>query len=194
MSKRPANTEPRAPSTCWTNWRPPDRLIAPSAPLAAVARSRANGARSQSFNRVEGETISRRNGMPRNNNRGRSSSRSNNDWGVTELVRDRPIAAAAAAAGAAAAGLFLWSRRQQISQQLSNLSDQIGEWTQNMGSGDGSWTGGGNTGGMTTGSSSSGMSESGGGTAGLGSTSGGGASGGSASGRGRAKSTADTQQ
>ena len=42
--------------------------------------------------------------MPRSSNR--SGSRSD-DRGVTELVRERPIAAAAAAAGAAAAGLFL---------------------------------------------------------------------------------------
>ena len=56
------------------------------------------------------------------------------------MVRERPIAAAAAAAGAAAAGLFLWSRRAQISNQLSSLSDQIGEWTENMGSGDGQLT------------------------------------------------------
>ena len=75
--------------------------------------------------------------MPRGNSRG---GRNNNptgrnqysDWGVAELVRERPFAAAAAAAGAAAAGLFLWSRRSQISQQLSNLSDQIGEWTDSM--------------------------------------------------------------
>ena len=77
--------------------------------------------------------------MARNSNRGRSSSSSrNDDWGVTELVRERPFAAAAAAAGAAAAGLFLWSRRSQISQQLSNLSDQIGEWTESMRSDNGS--------------------------------------------------------
>jgi len=77
--------------------------------------------------------------MPRNSNRG---GRNNNptgrnqysDWGVMEMARERPIAAAAAAAGAAAAGLFLWSKRSAISQQLSNLSDQIGEWTEAMGS------------------------------------------------------------
>jgi hypothetical protein len=75
--------------------------------------------------------------------RGRNQSKNNNptgrnqysDWGVMEMARERPIAAAAAAAGAAAAGLFLWSKRSQISQQLSNLSDQIGEWTESMGSG-----------------------------------------------------------
>ena len=78
--------------------------------------------------------------MPRSNSRG---GRNNNptgrnqysDRGVMEMARERPIAAAAAAAGAAAAGLFLWSKRNAISQQLSNLSDQIGEWTENMSSG-----------------------------------------------------------
>ncbi len=78
--------------------------------------------------------------MPRNSNR---NGRNNNptgrnqysDWGVMDMARERPIAAAAAAAGAAAAGLFLWSRRNQISQQLSNISEQIGEWTGNMGTG-----------------------------------------------------------
>ncbi|HEY4070143.1 MAG TPA: hypothetical protein VGM04_01130 [Sphingomicrobium sp.] len=75
--------------------------------------------------------------------RGRNQSKNNNpsgrnqysDWGVMEMARERPIAAAAAAAGAAAAGLFLWSKRSQISQQLSNISDQIGEWADDMGSG-----------------------------------------------------------
>jgi len=79
--------------------------------------------------------------MPRNNNRG---GRNNNpsgrnqysDWGVMEMARERPIAAATAAAGAAAAGLFLWSRRTQISHQPSDLSDQIGEWTHSMRSGE----------------------------------------------------------
>src|SRR4051794_30830672 len=77
--------------------------------------------------------------MPRSNNRG---GRNNNpsgrnqysDWGVMEMARERPFAAAAAAAGAAAAGLFLWSKRAQISDQLSSLSDQIGEWREGYGS------------------------------------------------------------
>jgi hypothetical protein len=136
--------------------------------------------------------------MPRNNSRG---GRNNNpsgrnqysDWGVMEMARERPFAAAAAAAGAAAAGLFLWSKRAQISNQLSNLSDQIGEWTENRGS---DWSSSDDTGGLTTsqsGSSSSqrGMSETGGGNASLGSSSGGGTTG-SASGRGRARSTPTT--
>jgi hypothetical protein len=91
--------------------------------------------------------------MPRENNRGgssRSSRSSRNDWGVMEMARERPIAAAAAAAGAAAAGLFLWSKRSQISQQISNLSDQIGEWTENMGSGGGNPPAMDDTAGLTT--------------------------------------------
>ena len=127
--------------------------------------------------------------MPRTSNRGR---RNNNpsgrnqyssDFGVTELVRERPIAAAAAAAGAAAAGLFLWSKRQQISNQLSNLSDQIGEWTESR-SGDEID----DTAGLTTTTPRRGMSETGGGNASLGRTSGGGGTRGTASGRGRARS------
>ena len=72
--------------------------------------------------------------MPRTNRRGSNRGQNNNpsgrnqysSGGVTDLVRERPVAAAAVAAGAAAAGLFLWSRRSQISEQIGNLSDQIG--------------------------------------------------------------------
>ena len=134
------------------------------------------------------------------NNRGGSNrgSRNNNpsgrnqyssDWGVMEMARERPIAAAAVAAGAAAAGLFLWTKRSQISDQLSSLSDQFSEWTQGMGSSSEDFD---DTGGLTTSSQSSsrqrGMSETGGGNASLGGSTG------SASGRGRAKSTAAMQE
>jgi len=136
--------------------------------------------------------------MARNNSRG---GRNNNpsgrnqysDWGVMEMARERPFAAAAAAAGAAAAGLFLWSKRTQISNQLSSLSDQIGEWSQSMGSTDGGWTGGNDTGGIAASTGQRGMSETGGGNATSGRSSGGGGSMGSASGRGRAKSAPATQ-
>ena len=152
--------------------------------------------------------------MPRGNNPG---GRNNNptgrnqysDWGVMEMARERPFAAAAAAAGAAAAGLFLWSKRAQISDQLSNLSDQIGEWREGMGSSE--FETGDDTAGLTTSASTGsrptgtrstkgrgttsrrGMSETGGGNASLGAHSGGG--GGmttSASGRGRAQQTTPT--
>ena len=147
--------------------------------------------------------------MPRDNSRGRND---RNDWGVMEMARERPLAAAAAAAGAAAAGLFLWSKRNQISNQLSNLSDQIGEWKDNMSSDDNSMMD--DTAGLTTtgrtrsgagsrsasGTSSAsttrartvrtrGMSETGGGNASLGAHSGGigTTTTGSPSGRGRAR-------
>jgi hypothetical protein len=121
-----------------------------------------------------------------------------------DIARERPIAAAAAAAGAAAAGLFLWSRRAQISNQLSNLSDQIGEWTENFGS-EGQFETDDDTAGLTTAGSTrsasgrgrtsrpiAGMSETGGGNASLGARSGGGGVRSTASGRGRARSTPTT--
>ena len=137
--------------------------------------------------------------MARNNRGGRSNSNNNpsgrNQYsgGVMDMARERPIAAATAAVGAAAAGLFLWSRRTQISDQLSSLSDQVSEWSQNMRSGESSsFSGSEDTGGSTA--SQRGMSETGGGNASLGRSSGGGGSRGSASGRGRAQSTPTTQQ
>jgi hypothetical protein len=137
--------------------------------------------------------------MPRTSNRGRNnnpSGRNQYSTGVTDLVRERPRAAAAAAAGAAAAALFLWSRRTQISNQLSNLSDQIGEWTDNFRQGDlTDDTGGLTTTGSTTSRSTTarGMSETGGGNASLGRRSGGGGIRSNATGRGRAQSTTATQ-
>lgn len=84
--------------------------------------------------------------MPTNKTN-RSSNRSNNngtmgraqdmagEWG--ETVKDRPLVSAAAAAGAVAAGVFLWSKRNQISGQISRLSDQITDWAGEMRSSDG---------------------------------------------------------
>ena len=147
--------------------------------------------------------------MPRGGNRGGNRGARNNnpsgrnqysDWGVMEIARERPIAAAAAAAGAAAAGLFLWSKRTQISNQLSNLSDQIGEWTEGMRGSDMS-SDMDDTGGLTTTGKSAmastssrqrGMSETGGGNASLGRRSGGGGIRANASSRGRAKGIPST--
>ena len=73
----------------------------------------------------------------RGGNRGgnRRGGRNNNPEGrnqysssVVSTARDNPIATAAAVGGAVAAGVFLWSRRNQISDQISNLADQISEW------------------------------------------------------------------
>ena len=77
--------------------------------------------------------------MARNDQRGR---RNNNPEGRnqysgswTDTARDRPLATAATAAAAVGAGIFLWSRRNQISDQISQLSDQISEWNENRRSG-----------------------------------------------------------
>ena len=74
----------------------------------------------------------------RGGNRGRSG-RNNNpaghnqyDRGLVDSVRQRPLAAAAAIGGTVAAGVFLWSKRNQISDQISSLSDQISEWREGM--------------------------------------------------------------
>lgn len=131
--------------------------------------------------------------MPRNSNRGgrnnNPTGRNQYSGGVLDMARERPLAAAAAAAGAAAAGLFLWSKRTQITDQLSNLSDQIGEWRQGTGSNE-EFGGTDDTAGLTTAgrSASRGMSETGGGNASLGRSSGGGGTRSSASGRGRVQS------
>ncbi|MES2136697.1 MAG: hypothetical protein V4502_06515 [Pseudomonadota bacterium] len=72
----------------------------------------------------------------RGGNRGgnRSRGRNNNPEGINQYsgltgkARENPLAAAAAVGGAVAAGVFLWSRRNQISDQIGNLSEQISEW------------------------------------------------------------------
>lgn len=143
--------------------------------------------------------------MPRRNNRG---GRNNNptgrnqysSFGVMDMARERPLAAAAAAAGAAAAGLFLWSRRAQISDQLTNLSDQIGEWTENFRSEETSqFAEFDDTAGLTTATptkstrtSVRGMNETGGGNASLGRRSGGSGIKTNASSRGRARGIPST--
>ena len=78
----------------------------------------------------------------RGGNRGGNRGRNNNPEGrnqysgVMGTARENPLAAAAAVGGAVAAGVFLWSRRNQISDQISNLSDQITEWREGWNSGD----------------------------------------------------------
>jgi hypothetical protein len=73
-------------------------------------------------------------GGNRGGNRG-SRGRNNNpegrnqySGGMMSTARDNPLATAAAVGGAVAAGVFLWSRRNQISDQIGNLADQISEW------------------------------------------------------------------
>ena len=73
--------------------------------------------------------------MARNNRGGRNNNpegrnQHSNSW--KDTAKDKPFTTAAAAAAAVGAGVFLWSRRNQISEQLSHLSDQISDWSENM--------------------------------------------------------------
>jgi hypothetical protein len=47
--------------------------------------------------------------------------------GVMSTARDNPLATAAAVGGVVAAGVFLWSRRSQISDRIGNVADQLSE-------------------------------------------------------------------
>jgi len=144
--------------------------------------------------------------MPRNNRGGRNnnpSGRNQYSSGWIDTAKDKPIAAAAAAAAAVGAGVFLWSRRNQISDQLSNLSDQISDWTQSTGSGsdsefalagdDSAFESASSNRSQASGRSSvTGMSETGGGNASLGRRSGGSGIKTNASSRGRARGIPST--
>ena len=75
--------------------------------------------------------------MARISNSQRGSGRSNQQSmmsGWADTAKERPMATAAAVGGAVAAGAFLWSRRNQISDQLSSMGSQIGDWSEKMGS------------------------------------------------------------
>jgi hypothetical protein len=54
--------------------------------------------------------------------------------GFMDSAKERPFVAAAAVGGAVAAGAFLWSRRNQISDQLSSFSGQDSDRPERMGS------------------------------------------------------------
>jgi len=74
------------------------------------------------------------------NNRGRGGRNNNPEGrnqysGMIGTARANPLSTAAAVGGAVAAGVFLWARRNQISDQLGNLTDQINGWREGMQSG-----------------------------------------------------------
>lgn len=77
-----------------------------------------------------GGSRARNGGRGRNNNpEGR-----NQYSGAMSTARDNPFMTAAAVGGAVAAGVFLWSRRNQISDQIGNIAEQISEWREGTGS------------------------------------------------------------
>jgi hypothetical protein len=121
--------------------------------------------------------------MPKKSNR----SGLGRDFGgdVMDMARDRPLAAAAVAAAAVGAGVFLWSRRNQISDQLSDISNQIRDWSQSFPSPDDDSEF--DQSDETTADTTRGISETGGGTGNLDARSGGAGTTGSISGRARGK-------
>lgn len=60
---------------------------------------------------------------------GRSNNAAGRSWssGMVNGARENPLATAAAVGGAVAAGVFLWSRRNQLSDQIVNLAQQVSE-------------------------------------------------------------------
>ena len=69
----------------------------------------------------------------RNNNNSEGHNQYSNGW--MDTARDKPFTAAAAAAAAVGAGVFLWSRRNKISDQINTLSGQFSNWAEDRRSG-----------------------------------------------------------
>ena len=61
----------------------------------------------------------------RNNNNPEGRNQYTNEWVAT--AKDHPIATAAAVAGAVGAGVFLWSNRNRVSNQVNRISQTAGE-------------------------------------------------------------------
>lgn len=74
--------------------------------------------------------------MARNNQRGRNNNnpegRNQYSNGWMDTAKEKPFTTAAAAAAAVGAGVFLWSRRNQISDQINSLSGQLYDWADEM--------------------------------------------------------------
>ena len=72
-------------------------------------------------------------GGKRSGNRGPRRRNNNPDGrnqysGLAGTARANPLAATAAVGSAIALGVFLWSRRNQISEQVRGLADQVSGW------------------------------------------------------------------
>ena len=78
--------------------------------------------------------MARNNSGRKNNNPEGRNQYSGSGW--MESARERPYTAAAVTAAAVGAGVFLWSKRSMISDQISQLGDQISSWRDEMMAGD----------------------------------------------------------
>lgn len=73
-----------------------------------------------------------RRGADRGRGRNNNPDGRNQYSGVMGTARSNPLATAAAVGSAVAAGVFLWSRRNQVSNQIGNLADQINDWREGV--------------------------------------------------------------
>jgi hypothetical protein len=71
-------------------------------------------------------------GSRQGSTRGTKSAGGNQSAPLAAKARAKPFATAAAIGGVVAAGVFLWTRRTQISDKVEDLSDQITEATENL--------------------------------------------------------------
>ena len=73
----------------------------------------------------------------RGGNRQRKRGTNNNPEGHNQYDRRNPLTTAIGAAAAIGAGVFLWSRRNQISEQIGDLAEQLNEAREARGWGSG---------------------------------------------------------
>ena len=78
-----------------------------------------------------------RNQRGRNNNNAEGRNQYTNEWMAT--AKDHPIATAAAVAGAVGAGVFLWSKRNQVNNQVNRISRTASEMSRRASSKAGDW-------------------------------------------------------
>jgi hypothetical protein len=74
--------------------------------------------------------VARNNQRGKNNNNAEGHNQYSNSF--MDSARDKPFTTAAAAAAAMGAGVFLWSNRNRITDQIGRLSDQITDWADDM--------------------------------------------------------------
>ena len=121
MSKRPANITPRARRLCSSSSKPLHRSRASPRSLGAygatesVRRVTSPLKLKENFQWRETIGTGRRTTIPK--------AATNIATAGPDSARDRPFTAAAAVGGAVAAGVFLWSRRNQISDQIGKLGE-----------------------------------------------------------------------
>lgn len=75
--------------------------------------------------------------MPKHDSTQRRSNRSSSSESWMSSAKKHPMATAAAAAGAAgavAAGAFLWTKRREVSDQMSRMGRKASEWVDEMAS------------------------------------------------------------